>query len=210
MAALEPVTPDGGRGVIVSTASVAAQDGQIGQAAYAASKGGVVGLTLPVARDLAAYGIRVMTIMPGLFRTPMFDSRRRTMSGDVGGRRAVSLPARKTRRSTRRWSRHHRERHAQRRGDPPRRGSAHAAEIGGGDCRAGKPVSCSTIAAGPPTAQSEGRRPPVRDDHQGGFKMQKREPAGGRRRALCLSAAGLVAAVLASGPLRACADGARQ
>lgn len=74
MAALDPVTPDGGRGVVVCTASVAAEDGQIGQAAYAASKGGVVGLTLPVARDLSGYGIRVMTIMPGLFHTPMFES----------------------------------------------------------------------------------------------------------------------------------------
>jgi NAD(P)-dependent dehydrogenase (short-subunit alcohol dehydrogenase family) len=74
MAALDPVTPDGGRGVIVNTASVAAEDGQIGQAAYAASKGGVVGLTLPVARDLAASGIRVVTILPGLFETPMFAS----------------------------------------------------------------------------------------------------------------------------------------
>jgi NAD(P)-dependent dehydrogenase (short-subunit alcohol dehydrogenase family) len=74
MAGLEPVTPDGGRGVVVCTASVAAQDGQIGQAAYAASKGGIVGLTLPVARDLASFGIRVMTIMPGLFHTPMFES----------------------------------------------------------------------------------------------------------------------------------------
>ena len=74
MAGLEPVTPDGGRGVVVCTASVAAQDGQIGQAAYAASKGGIVGLTLPVARDLAGLGIRVMTIMPGLFHTPMFES----------------------------------------------------------------------------------------------------------------------------------------
>jgi NAD(P)-dependent dehydrogenase (short-subunit alcohol dehydrogenase family) len=74
MATLDPVTPDGGRGVVVCTASVAAEDGQIGQAAYAASKGGVVGLTLPVARDLAGYGIRVMTIMPGLFHTPMFES----------------------------------------------------------------------------------------------------------------------------------------
>ncbi len=74
MAALEPATPDGGRGVVVCTASVAAEDGQIGQAAYAASKGGVLGLTLPVARDLAGYGIRVMTIMPGLFYTPMFES----------------------------------------------------------------------------------------------------------------------------------------
>ena len=71
MAGLDPVTADGGRGVIVNTASIAAQDGQVGQAAYAASKGGVVGLTLPVARDLAAYGIRVVTIMPGLFETPM-------------------------------------------------------------------------------------------------------------------------------------------
>jgi NAD(P)-dependent dehydrogenase (short-subunit alcohol dehydrogenase family) len=61
----------GERGVIVSTASVAAYDGQIGQAAYAASKGGVVGMTLPVARELARYGIRVMTIAPGIFETPM-------------------------------------------------------------------------------------------------------------------------------------------
>lgn len=74
MAGLDPVTPDGGRGVVVNTASVAAQDGQIGQAAYAASKGGVVGLTLPVARDLSGYGIRVVTILPGLFETPMFAS----------------------------------------------------------------------------------------------------------------------------------------
>ncbi|WP_406854751.1 SDR family NAD(P)-dependent oxidoreductase [Alsobacter sp. KACC 23698] len=74
MAGLDPVTPDGGRGVIVCTASVAAEDGQIGQAAYSASKGGVVGMTLPIARDLAGHGIRVMTIMPGLFQTPMFES----------------------------------------------------------------------------------------------------------------------------------------
>lgn len=59
------------RGVIVNTASVAAFDGQIGQAAYSASKGGIVGLTLPVARELARYGIRVMTIAPGLFLTPL-------------------------------------------------------------------------------------------------------------------------------------------
>jgi NAD(P)-dependent dehydrogenase (short-subunit alcohol dehydrogenase family) len=61
----------GERGVIVSTASVAAYDGQIGQAAYAASKGGVVGMTLPIARDLSRNGIRVMTIAPGIFETPM-------------------------------------------------------------------------------------------------------------------------------------------
>ena len=61
------------RGVIINTASVAAFDGQIGQAAYSASKGGVVGMTLPIARDLADKGIRVMTIAPGLFQTPMAD-----------------------------------------------------------------------------------------------------------------------------------------
>ena len=63
--------PTGERGVLISTASVAAFDGQIGQAAYAASKGGVVGMTLPIARDLARHGIRNMTIAPGIFGTPM-------------------------------------------------------------------------------------------------------------------------------------------
>lgn len=72
LAALEPITADGSRGVFVCTASVAAEDGQIGQAAYAASKGGVAAMTLPIARDLAQIGIRVVTIMPGLFETPMF------------------------------------------------------------------------------------------------------------------------------------------
>jgi len=62
---------EGERGVIVSTASVAAFDGQIGQAAYSASKGGIVGMTLPIARELARFGIRVMTIAPGIFETPM-------------------------------------------------------------------------------------------------------------------------------------------
>jgi NAD(P)-dependent dehydrogenase (short-subunit alcohol dehydrogenase family) len=70
MAKLEP-NAGGERGVIVNTASVAAFDGQIGQAAYAASKAGVAGMTLPVARDLSRNGIRVMTIAPGIFETPM-------------------------------------------------------------------------------------------------------------------------------------------
>jgi NAD(P)-dependent dehydrogenase (short-subunit alcohol dehydrogenase family) len=70
MLAAEPLA-DGERGVIVSTASVAAQDGQIGQAAYSASKAAVVGMTLPIARDLMGDGIRVNTILPGIFRTPM-------------------------------------------------------------------------------------------------------------------------------------------
>jgi len=66
-----PPLDDGERGVIVNTASVAAEDGQIGQAAYSASKAGVVGLTLPVARDLMDSGIRVNTILPGIFDTPL-------------------------------------------------------------------------------------------------------------------------------------------
>lgn len=65
---------EGERGIIINTASVAAFDGQIGQAAYSASKGGIVGMTLPIARDLAQYGIRVNTIAPGLIHTPLFDS----------------------------------------------------------------------------------------------------------------------------------------
>lgn len=73
MQTLAPVTADGERGVMICTASIAAEDGQIGQVAYAASKGGVLSMTLPVARDLAQSGIRVATIMPGLFHTPMFD-----------------------------------------------------------------------------------------------------------------------------------------
>ena len=72
MAKTEPVDADGTRGAIVNLSSVAAFDGQIGQAAYAASKAGVVGLTLPVARDLSVYGIRVNTIAPGLIDTPIY------------------------------------------------------------------------------------------------------------------------------------------
>jgi NAD(P)-dependent dehydrogenase (short-subunit alcohol dehydrogenase family) len=73
MSTTEPAA-GGERGVIVNTASVSAFDGQIGQAAYAASKGGIVGMTLPVARELARYGIRVMTIAPGIFDTPLMSS----------------------------------------------------------------------------------------------------------------------------------------
>jgi NAD(P)-dependent dehydrogenase (short-subunit alcohol dehydrogenase family) len=70
MSKLEPLA-EGERGVVVNTASVAAYDGQIGQAAYSASKGGIVGMTLPIARELAQFGIRVLTIAPGLFLTPL-------------------------------------------------------------------------------------------------------------------------------------------
>jgi NAD(P)-dependent dehydrogenase (short-subunit alcohol dehydrogenase family) len=74
MAANEPVSGEDGRGVIINTASIAAYEGQMGQVAYSASKGGVVGMTLPMARDLASYGIRVNTIVPGLIHTPLFES----------------------------------------------------------------------------------------------------------------------------------------
>jgi NAD(P)-dependent dehydrogenase (short-subunit alcohol dehydrogenase family) len=70
MEANEP-NADGERGVVVSTASVAAYEGQIGQASYSASKGGIVGMMLPIARELARFGIRVITIAPGIFMTPM-------------------------------------------------------------------------------------------------------------------------------------------
>ncbi len=69
-----PPLPDGDRGVIINTASVAAQDGQMGQAAYSASKGGVVGMTLPIARDLSGEAIRVNTILPGIFNTPLMNA----------------------------------------------------------------------------------------------------------------------------------------
>ena len=71
MLTLDPLDENGERGAMVNTASVAAEDGQMGQAAYSASKGGVVGMTLPIARDLMADGIRVNTILPGIFDTPL-------------------------------------------------------------------------------------------------------------------------------------------
>lgn len=73
MAKNEPMTDDGARGVIINTASVAAYEGQMGQAAYSASKGGIVGMTLPIARDLSTIGIRVNTVVPGLINTPLFN-----------------------------------------------------------------------------------------------------------------------------------------
>jgi len=87
MAAADP-DERGERGVIVNTASIAAFDGQIGQAAYAASKGAVVGMTLPIARDLASVGIRVMTIAPGLFMTPLME----TLPEKVQNQLAAQVP----------------------------------------------------------------------------------------------------------------------
>lgn len=91
MAKLDPLE-GGERGVIVNTASVAAYDGQIGQAAYSASKGGVVGMTLPIARDLARSGIRVMTIAPGIFKTPMMAAMPQEVQDSLGA--AVPFPSR--------------------------------------------------------------------------------------------------------------------
>lgn len=85
-------TPGGERGVVVHTASVAAYDGQIGQAAYAASKAGLVGLTLPAARELASLGIRVMTIAPGTFATPMMANLAPEVQTALG--KMVPFPAR--------------------------------------------------------------------------------------------------------------------
>lgn len=73
MMTLDPTEPDGERGIIINTASVAAQDGQIGQAAYSASKGGILAMALPMARDLAREGIRVNTILPGFYETPIYE-----------------------------------------------------------------------------------------------------------------------------------------
>ncbi|MCY1395926.1 putative oxidoreductase [compost metagenome] len=90
--AQNPPDEGGERGVIINTASVAAFDGQIGQAAYSASKSGVVGMTLPIARELARYGIRVMTIAPGIFETPMMASMPQEVRDSLGA--AVPFPSR--------------------------------------------------------------------------------------------------------------------
>ncbi|MEL6449681.1 MAG: SDR family NAD(P)-dependent oxidoreductase [Pseudomonadota bacterium] len=89
--------PDGARGVIIHTASIAAFDGQKGQAAYAASKGGIVGMTLPMARDLASTGVRVMAIAPGIFKTPMLaglpDDVQASLAADVPNPARLGDPA---------------------------------------------------------------------------------------------------------------------
>ncbi len=90
LAQTEPLGEE--RGVIINTASVAAQDGQIGQIAYAASKAGIVGLTLPMARDLAQYGIRVCTIAPGIFWTPMLAGMKPEIQESLG--KQVPFPSR--------------------------------------------------------------------------------------------------------------------
>jgi NAD(P)-dependent dehydrogenase (short-subunit alcohol dehydrogenase family) len=93
-AAMQNLAPldDGERGVIISTASIAAFEGQIGQAAYAASKGGIVALTMPAAREFARFGIRVNTIAPGLFLTPLMDTLPPDIQQSLGA--SVPFPAR--------------------------------------------------------------------------------------------------------------------
>ncbi len=92
MMSTDPVTDDGERGVIINTGSVAAQDGQIGQVAYSASKGGIVGMTLPIARDLSRDGIRCNTILPGLFETPLMLAAPQKMRDALGA--MVPFPSR--------------------------------------------------------------------------------------------------------------------
>ena len=90
MGKLEPI--EGERGIIISTASIAAYDGQIGQAAYSASKGGVVAMTLPIARELAQFGVRVNAIAPGVFMTPMMSGLPQAAQDSLGA--SVPFPAR--------------------------------------------------------------------------------------------------------------------
>ncbi|WP_299690372.1 SDR family NAD(P)-dependent oxidoreductase [uncultured Tateyamaria sp.] len=92
MVGADPIAPDGARGVIVNTASVAAFDGQVGQLAYAASKAGVAGMTLPMARDLADKGVRVCAIAPGLFLTPMLEGLPEDVQASLGAQ--VPFPSR--------------------------------------------------------------------------------------------------------------------
>ncbi len=88
MSKQEQLTDDGERGVIINTASIAAYEGQVGQAAYSASKAGIIGMTLPIARELSDVGIRIMTIAPGVFQTPMVD----TLSDKVVKALSESVP----------------------------------------------------------------------------------------------------------------------
>ena len=121
----------GERGAIVNIASVAAFDGQIGQASYSASKGGIVGLTLPVARDLAAIGVRVNTIAPGLIDTPIYGERRqqRGVQGQPAEGRAVPAAPRLPGGAGLDGRRVHHQQLHERRDDPRRRRHPHAPEV---------------------------------------------------------------------------------
>ena len=114
---------------MICTSSVAAQDGQIGQVAYAASKGGVAAMTLPVARDLSRDGIRVVTIMPGLFLTPMFAGLSPEAQQSLAASSAISLAPWRSRRICGAGRAHLRKCHAQRRVHPARWRLAHGAAL---------------------------------------------------------------------------------
>ena len=132
-----PPDEEGERGVIVNTASVAAFDGQIGQAAYSASKGGVASLTLPVARELARFGIRVVAIAPGVFETPMMAALPPDAQKSLGAQ--VPFPPRLGRPSGICFARapDHREPDAQRDHGAARRGAADGGEVGSGKIGSG-------------------------------------------------------------------------
>ena len=152
MQALEPLA-DGERGVIVSTASVAAFEGQIGQAAYAASKGGVAALTMPAAREFAQFGIRVMAIAPGIFRTPMLKALPQETQDSLGA--SVPFPKRlgKPARIRRAGPALHPQRLSQRRGDPPRRRAAHGAALDARErATRSSPYTSATRSSGSATA----------------------------------------------------------
>ena len=124
-----PPLPSGERGVIVNTSSVASFEGQIGQAAYAASKAGVNGMTLPIARELAKFGIRVMTIAPGIFDTPMLQGMSDELRASLGQQIPVPGAPRQTGGICGAGAAHHRKRGAERRGNPPRRRHPHGHEV---------------------------------------------------------------------------------
>ena len=155
----EPLA-DGQRGVIINTASVAAFDGQIGQLAYSASKGGVVAMTLPAARDLSVAGIRVCTIAPGLMDTPLLGML--PGRGQVGPRRVGRVPeaARAARRVRQDGAGHRRQRLHERRGHPARRRHPHAAEVRRRLFGAGS-LWRQLQPAGPRRGAGGGRRHPV-------------------------------------------------
>ena len=123
----------GERGAIVNIASVAAFDGQIGQAAYSASKGGVVGMTLPIARDLAAIGVRVNTVAPGLIDTPIYGEGEASeaFKANLAEGRAVPAAPRHPGRAGLGGRRVHHQQLHERRDHPRRRRHPHAAEVSG-------------------------------------------------------------------------------
>ena len=120
---------DGERGLLIHTSSVAAFEGQIGQAAYSATKAAVAGMTLPIARELARFGIRCVSIAPGIFHTPMMDGDARGRAGLARRAGALSRPPRQTRGIRRPGRERVRDPDAQRRDDPPGWRDPHAAEI---------------------------------------------------------------------------------